>query len=250
MMLTKKAKILLIVLAFVTIAWLASLFRKSANYSGPETRGPSKEFIVSRFIDLYLAIKSPTKWMGITTQQTPTDLWAVQEIIYEVKPDFIVETGTLKGGSALYFASLLQIVKPAGRIITVDIEDQTAEARDNPLFQKYITFLKGSSVDDEIVSEIHKIVNGGRTIVFLDSDHHAYHVLKEMRAYADLVSVGSYMIVNDTFFHEHEAPRGYRLGPLEAIQKFMKFNKSFDADKSRARFMLSFYPDGYLKRVS
>src|SRR6266576_6535356 len=138
------------------------------------------------------------QWLGIPTQQNPNDAWIIQEIIAEVKPDYIVEAGTFKGGSAVMWATILHEINPNGRVITIDIEDKSAEARKLDLAQKMITFMIGSSTDPTIVSGITERVKGRKTVVVLDSDHHRDHVLKEMENYSPLVNVGSYLIVQDS----------------------------------------------------
>jgi cephalosporin hydroxylase len=205
-----------------------------------------------RFHDhVYAVHQNRTKWLGIETLQNPNDAWIQQEIIYEVKPDFIVETGTYQGGSAILWAMLLEQSNPAGKVITVDIVDHCQRARRRPIWQERIVFLKGSSTDPQIVDAIKQQVENGRVLVILDSDHSKRHVLQEMKMYAPLVAKGSYLIVQDTFydyppaFHPQEGP-----GPWGAVQEFLGSNRDFQIDASRGRLLLTFNPSGYLKRVN
>lgn len=253
MRLPKRTLVLLLIFVLSIVALVID--RASVHPArGQKGIGPeySQREITHRFVNLYWGQNNAhqkTKWMGIKIQQTPTDMWSLQEIIFEIKPDFIVEAGTYRGGSALYFATLLHAINPGGRIITVDIEDLAERARQHPLFQRYVVPLIGSSIDDAVLSEVRRLVSGKRVLVFLDSDHHADHVYKEMSAYAEFVSVGSYMIVNDTMFREHPMSDDFGPGPLDAVEKFLGSRNDFKNDRHRSRFLLSFYPDGYLQRV-
>ena len=119
------------------------------------------------------------RWMGISTIQNPNDVWITQEILFEVKPDFIVEAGAYKGGSAAMWAMILREVNPAGRVITIDIEDLVSEARKLPIFKERVDFLLGSSTSPEIVGEVRRRVAGHSVVVILDSDHRKNHVLQE-----------------------------------------------------------------------
>ena len=192
---------------------------------------------------------SSTRWLGIPALQNPNDAWIHQEIIVNVKPDFIVEAGTLNGGSAALWATVLQQVNPNGRVITIDIEDKAADAKKLPIVKQYVDFLIGSSTDPNIVAEVKKRVKGGRVLVILDSDHRKDHVLAEMKAYAPIVSVGSYLIVQDTNINGHPVHPSFGPGPMEAVQEFMAWNQQFKPDSNAERLMLTMHPKGYLKRI-
>ena len=182
--------------------------------------------------------------------KNPLDLWMMQQIIYEIQPEFIVETGTFMGGSALYFAHTLNgMGLENSRVITVDISDLTSTAAKHPLW-KYVTFLKGSSTDPAIVAQIAQRVKGHKTLVTLDSDHSMQHVLNEMRAYSPMVSRGSYLIVEDTNLDGVPIfPEGGP-GPMAAVLQFFKDggNKTFTQDLSREAFIMTFNPGGWLRR--
>ncbi len=207
--------------------------------------------VITHFNNLYLShygVFLKTKWRGINIQQTPTDMWAVQEIMQETMPDFVIETGTLKGGTALYFASILHDLCETGKVITVDIIKQTDGVEKFPLFKDYVIPLIGDSVSDEIIGNIEKLVQGKRALVFLDSNHSTPHVLKEMKLYSRFVPLGGYLIVNDTRLSNSPAT-DYTQGPLAAVEEFLKSNRDFILDRGREKFLLTFYPKGYLKRV-
>jgi cephalosporin hydroxylase len=193
------------------------------------------------------------KWFGVPTVQNPLDVWVTQEIMYEVEPDFVVEAGTLEGGSAALWAMLLEHINPEGRVITIDIRDQVTAAKDLPVVQRRVDFLIGSSTDPRIVADVAKRVAGGKVMVILDSLHTEEHVLAELEAYSPLVSVGSYLIVQDTGMMAgvryvrrqfDQYPGGGR-----AIETFLATNDNFEIDESRERWILTFNGNGFLKRV-
>jgi len=209
----------------------------------------SNRQLLDRFAPLWAANTGAyfgSRWMGIQTLQNPMDLWVIQEILYEVQPDVIIEAGTHKGGSALLWALLLDEIKPGGRVITIDIEDEVAEARDHPRWQQ-VDFLLGSSTDPAIVEEVKRRVSGKRTLVILDSLHTRDHVLGELRAYAPLVSSGSYVIVQDTGVWKPIVGRegGWA---SDAVEIFLRENAEFEVDASRERFLLTNCPRGFLRR--
>jgi cephalosporin hydroxylase len=241
----RRTAILLGILFVVSCIFLYERLR------GPKS-GPSlNNQLVNDFIKLYhtSGIHYRTKWLGISTLENPCDMWAIQEIIAETRPDFIVETGTFKGGGAVFYASILQYVNPAAKVITVDIKPQFEDAARLKLFQERVEFIEGSSVSDEVIARIAARIKGGRVMVTLDSDHHMDHVLKELRLYSKFVSPGGYLIVQDTSHNGHPLKTTYGKGPMEALDEFLKGDKDFERDESREKFLLTFHPKGYLKRI-
>ena len=185
-----------------------------------------------------------THWLGVQTLQMPLDMWIFQEIIHEVRPDVLIEAGTFDGGSALYFASMFDLIG-RGRVITVDIK-RRPKLPDHPR----ITYLTGSSVSDEILAQIRGMIQPGeRVMVTLDSDHRKEHVLQELRRYGPLVTQGSYLVVADTNVNGHPVDPDFGPGPMEAVEEFLAENSGFEADPSREKFEFTFNPGGYLKRV-
>jgi cephalosporin hydroxylase len=240
---------LIILLAVLVVA--AGLFLYD-RVLGPRSGGSaSDERLIGDFTRLYhtLGIHYRTKWLGISTLENPCDMWAIQEIIAETRPDFIVETGTYKGGGAIYYASILQFVNPAGKVITVDIKPQFDDAAKLELFRERVEFIEGSSVSDEVIRKVSERVRGARVLVTLDSDHHMSHVLNELRLYSRLVSPGCYLIVQDTSHNGYPLRTAYGKGPMEALEQFLSENRDFEPDASREKFLLTFHPKGYLKRV-
>jgi cephalosporin hydroxylase len=185
-----------------------------------------------------------TRWLGAELQKSPLDLWVMQEILYEIKPDVLVEAGTYLGGSAYYFASVFDLLGN-GRVITIDIEDHPGKPR-----HPRITYLIGSSTAEGIVSQIKAAIRPGeKVLVDLDSDHHKAHVLNELRLYSPLVTPGSYLIVEDTHFNGHPILPKFGPGPGEAVQEFLESHPEFRPDARREKFGMTFNPGGYLRRV-
>lgn len=187
-----------------------------------------------------------TNWLGIRSHQNPCDNWAMQEIISEIKPDFIIETGTFYGGTTLFYATILEKVNENGRVITVDINPRIKEASKFKTFKEKVEVIKGDCVSPEVIDRIAKCVKGHTVLVTLDSMHTKEHVLKELKLYSNFVSLGSYIVVQDTRknFHPEWGP-----GPIAAVEEFLKTNDNFIIDHSREKFILTWYPSGFLKRI-
>jgi len=184
-----------------------------------------------------------TSWMGVGLLKCPLDLWIYQEIMFEMKPDLIIETGTHNGGSALFFSHLFDILGK-GEIITIDVNRPA-----NPPQHPRITYITSSSTDPNTVNRVRERAAGKSSVmVVLDSDHTAPHVLNEMHAYHSLVTPRNYMIVEDTNINGHPALPGWGPGPFEAIQAFMKQNQDFEIDYGCEKLHLTMNPCGYLRK--
>jgi cephalosporin hydroxylase len=185
-----------------------------------------------------------TRWLGVPAHKCPLDLWVYQEMIHELRPDVIVETGTYQGGSALFLASMCD-VEGQGRVISIDIEPQP----DLPKHDR-IEYLIGSSTSEGILEEVRARIGPGDTVmVILDSDHSAEHVSNELAAFAPMVTVGSYLVVEDTNVNGNPILPGWGPGPREAVEEFLKGTDGYEVDESREKFFMTFNPGGYLKRV-
>ncbi len=196
------------------------------------------------FFDNRLSTWQNTYWLGVQIEKCPFDTWAYQEIIYETKPDVLVEAGTGRGGSAYYFASIFDMTK-RGRVLTID----TTAYPDRPQHPR-ITYLLGSSTSDTIFQEVKNSIHPGeRVMVSLDSDHRKAHVLNELKLYSTIVTVGNYLVVEDTDINGHPVLRQYGPGPREAVEEFLKNNNDFIQDGSREKFGVTMFPGGWLKRV-
>lgn len=198
-------------------------------------------------------------WLGRPLIQLPMDAMVLQEIIWTIKPDLIIETGVAHGGSLILSASILELLGEEGEVVGIDIEirKHNREAIENHLLSPRITLIEGSSVDDKIIEQVKKYaVNKKKVVVCLDSDHTHKHVLAELNAYADLVSVGSYCIVFDTFIEDmpddycwRDRSWGKGNNPKTAIQEWIKEHPEFTIDKSlEDRLMITSAPDGFLYR--
>jgi cephalosporin hydroxylase len=185
-----------------------------------------------------------TTWLGVPTWKCPLDLWVYQEMIHDLRPDLIVETGTAYGGSALYMATLCDVLGH-GQIVTVDLPG--GGWPDRPEHPR-ISYLTGSSTDPQIIAQISARA-AGTVMVVLDSDHSAAHVLDELRAYAPIVTPGSYLVVEDTNINGHPVFDSFGPGPMEAVTKFLEESSAFVVDRSREKFLLTFNPSGWLRRV-
>ena len=183
-------------------------------------------------------------WLGHPVWQNILDLWTIQETISDVKPGLLIECGTNRGGSALFFAHLFDLLG-RGQVITVDIK------RLHTLEHPRIKFMIGSSLDANIISyaSSQAAAAEGPVLVILDSDHSAQHVLQEMEAYGPLVTPGSYMLVQDGVIDTLEMFKAGRPGPLVAIREFTKKHPEFEVDAARSeRFLITHHPLGWLRR--
>ena len=202
-------------------------------------------------------------WLGVPIIQGPQDLQALQEIIWAVKPNLIIETGIAYGGSLIFSASMLAILEACGKIekgkvlgIDIEIRPHNKEAiLAHPLSNR-ITMLEGSSIDNEIIPRVNEFAKGEeRVLVCLDSNHTHEHVLAELRAYAPLVSVGSYCIVEDTGIDDlpegltSDRPWGKGNNPKTAVYEFLKENSDFEIDKNiHSKLIFTCAHDGFLRR--
>jgi cephalosporin hydroxylase len=178
-------------------------------------------------------------FLGVAAWQNPLDAWITQEIVSEVRPDLIIETGTYRGGSAALWAFLLEVTNPAGRVVTIDVTDaRDARVQELDVVKRRVEFLRGSSIDPKVVREVARRAEGRKVLAILDSDHGAEHVLGELAAYAPLISVGSYIIVQDV-----------PAGPGLAIERFLQKDDRFKPDPARERFMITNCAGGFLRRV-
>lgn len=215
-------------------------------------------------------------WLGVPIIQIPQDLQAIQEIIWEVKPDLIIETGIAWGGSLIFSASMLAILEACGVIesghvlgIDIDIRPHTKETITAHSLSKKITMFEGSSIDEKIIEKVKIFAkNYKRIMVCLDSNHTHDHVLSELEAYTPCVSVGSYCVVGDTIIEDapkemvSDRPWGKGNNPKTAVWEYMRRLEeegrqasdgsplNFKIDKMiEHKIVITGSPDGFLKRV-
>lgn len=199
-------------------------------------------------------------WLGRPIIQYPQDMIALQEIIWEVKPDLIIETGIAHGGSLIFSASMLQLIGEDGHVLGIDIdirEHNRAEIERHPL-SKRISMIQGSSIDQDTIKKVFEFANGKKKIiVILDSNHTHEHVLAELKAYSSLVTKDSYLIVFDTAvedlpedFDWSGRPWGKGNNPKTAVWEFLRQHDEFIIDSAiQNKLLITVAPDGYLKRV-
>jgi len=202
------------------------------------------------------------KWGGLPILKVPQDIIALQEIIWEVKPNLIIETGVGPGGSIIFFASMLELLERCGEIengkvigIEIGLYPETRETIFNHSLSKKITIIDGSSTDKEVIEKVKELAKGKRVLVCLDSNHTHDHVLKELLLYTPMVSVGSYMVVDDTGIEELPdymfSNRSWGKGnnPGTALIEFLKENSNFEIDHTQSKLIITGSPNGYLKRI-
>jgi cephalosporin hydroxylase len=196
-------------------------------------------------------------WMGRPIIQLPQDMMAMQEIIWQVKPDLVIECGIAHGGSIIYYASLLEL-QGHGEVLGIDrdIRPHNREAiESHPMFKR-ISMIEGSSVDLAVVEQVRALAAGKKVILVLDSNHTHEHVLEELRLYAPLVSVDSYCVVMDTVVEDMPAdffpdrPWGPGDNPKTAVWAYLEENRDFEIDQQmQNKLLITVAPDGYLRRV-
>jgi len=214
------------------------------------------------------------EWLGRPIIQYPQDIVGMQELIWEVKPDLIIETGIAHGGSLIFSASmlallevceasekgqLLDLAKPKRHVLGVDIDirKHNRQAIEQHPLSSRIQMIEGSSVDDSIVAEVARIAsNYSKVLVLLDSNHTHEHVLAELQAYSPLVSSGSYCVVFDSIIEDMpdgtypNRPWGIGDNPKTAVREFLSINDSFEVDFSiENKLLITVAPNGWLRKV-
>lgn len=215
------------------------------------------------------------RWMGRPAIQFPNDAWAMQELIWDVKPDLIIEAGIAHGGSLICYASMLAMLDVADAVesgevmdpsktkrkvlgLDIDIRSHNREAIEQHPMRPWIQMIQGSSIAPDVVTQVREIAKGyKRIMVSLDSNHTHDHVLAELQAYAPLVSQGSYCVVFDTIVEDmpselsSDRPWGPGNNPKTAVWEYLETHKEFEIDKSiQHKLLITVAPDGYLKRVA
>lgn len=197
-------------------------------------------------------------WMGRPIIQYPQDMIVMQEIIWHLKPDLIIETGIAHGGSVIFYASILKMIG-RGEVLGIDIDirkHNRVEIEKHPMFKR-INMIEGSSTSPEIIEHVKIYVEGKETVmVLLDSNHTHGHVLKELKLYSPFVTKGSYLVVFDTIIEDmpdelfNDRPWGKGNNPKTALHEFLKAHDEFVIDNDISnKLLITVAPDGYLKRV-
>lgn len=198
-------------------------------------------------------------WMGRPIIQLPQDIMAMQEIIWKVKPDLIIETGIAHGGSLIFYASILELIGGEGQVLGIDVDirqHNRVEIEKHTMFKR-ITMIEGSSIDSKIVKQVYDFAQDkSRVLLVLDSNHTHDHVLQELELYSPLVTKDSYLVVFDTLIEDMpedffpDRPWGRGNNPKTAVWEFLNTNKRFEIDKDiEAKLLITVAPDGYLKCI-
>ena len=214
-------------------------------------------------------------WLGRPIIQYPEDMVAIQELIWKVKPTLVIETGIAHGGSLMLSASMLAMLdyceaveagtsldprKTRRRVVGIDIDIRShnrSAIEAHPL-SGLISMVEGSSVNQNVIDEVHQLAAGHETVmVFMDSNHTHEHVLAELNAYAQLVTKGSYCVVFDTFVEDMppkyfpDRPWDKGDSPKTAVHEYLKSHTEFEVDKTiDSKLLISVAPDGYLLRIT
>ena len=207
-------------------------------------------------------------WLGIPIIKYPSDIITIQEIIFEVKPDLIIETGVAHGGSLAFYASIQKIYNQKAKTIGIEIDFRKHNKKNCEKIYKQldIKVIEGSSISNESINKLKKYIKGKKKImVILDSDHSNTHVFKELNIYSKIVSKGSYLVCTDTIVDF--MPKGFFLtdwqkkraphrnfdkgtGPFVAVKQFLKINKNYKIDtKFHAKSTITENPHGFLKKI-
>lgn len=206
-----------------------------------------EEHIIREFHKLYYpSLIHEAFWLGASALKCPLDCWVYQEIIFKTRPEIIIEAGVRYGGSTLYLASILDLIDH-GLILGIDIDLSEVDQR----LKKHprVILIEGSSVAPEILQKVRKVSLGKTTMVILDSDHNASHVLNELNSYQDIVTSGCYMICEDTNLNGNPvfSPVPYNPGPHEAVEEFLKTHSDkWEIDRACEKFMMTCNPGGFL----
>jgi cephalosporin hydroxylase len=232
------------------------------NERNEEFKASSRGFLLDSIKNKYSYNFS---WLGRPVIQYPQDIVAMQEIIWQVQPDLIIETGIAHGGSIIFYASMLELNAVCGgpkeaRVLGIDIEIRSHNRKaieEHPMFCR-ISMIEGSSIGSDVIELVmQKARNKERVLVCLDSNHTHQHVLSELEAYAPLTTIGSYCVVFDTVIEELPAdcfpdrPWGPGDNPKTAVREYLKTHPEFEIDKKiEQKLLVTVAPGGYLRRVS
>jgi len=197
-------------------------------------------------------------WLGMPIIQFPQDIIAVQELIWRIRPEVVIETGIARGGSLVLYASILELIGGSGKVIGIDndIRKHNRIAIEQHPLSSRIELIEGSSTDSDVIHSVSKKAAGRKTMVLLDSNHTHDHVLEELKLYSPLVTKDSYLVVFDTVIEDlpselfSDRPWGKGNNPKTAVQEFLKTEDSFEIDKEiENKLLITVAPDGYLKCV-
>ena len=199
------------------------------------------------------------KWMGLPIIKFPNDIVVMQELIWKIKPDLIIETGVAHGGSLIFLASMMQCYNPNGKVIGIDIKikNKNKNAIKKHILSPRIKLIEGSSISTKVIKLLkEKKKKFNKTLVILDSMHSHDHVLRELQIYSNFINKGSYIIVQDSFVeyfpknHFKDRPWNKGNNPMTAIKCFLKENNKFQIDRDiEKKICITENPSGYIFKV-
>ncbi len=209
----------------------------------PTPLGRSLNMPLRDWIEYYQAsvVTKQVQYRGVPTWKNVFDLWVIQEIIHETQPEIVIEIGCKFGGTTLWLSDAMKTVA-SGSVISVDVNRPRID------FPENVQFIEGDSIASGTVEQVASLRGGQRTMVLADGNHAADHVFQELVLYGPMVAPGCYFVVEDGIVDVMDWPQ-YQPGPLVAVQRFLGENSSFVADERREKFILTYAPGGFLKRV-
>jgi cephalosporin hydroxylase len=195
------------------------------------------------WIDYYQSniVTKQVHYRGVPTWKNVFDLWVIQEIIHETQPEIVIEIGCKFGGTTLWLSDVMRTVA-SGSVISVDLKRPRMD------FPENVQFIEGDSIASGTVAQVQRLCGSHRTMLLADGNHSADHVFQELVLYGPMVAPGCYFIVEDGIVDVMDWPQ-YQPGPLVAVQRFLSENSSFVTDQRREKFILTYAPGGFLKRV-
>lgn len=231
-------------------AWLARV------NSGKVMEQVAKDFPTAKIVELrklFFALPAAQKagFQGIPVDRNPLDLWNMQQAAYEIRPNFVIDTRTREGGAALYWAHILHTMNPGlSKVLTVDSRNAATEAAKHFLWSQYVEFLEGDLTAPALLDRLAARVKGGTVLAVVDAGQDTATVLNAIRAYAPLVTRGSYLVVEHTGIDSDPAGRLEGAGPAEAVRRFLAEggDREFTVDSTRDMFLLTSSPGGWLRK--
>jgi cephalosporin hydroxylase len=209
----------------------------------PTPLGRSLDMSLREWIEYYQGdvVTKQVHYRGVPTWKNVFDLWVIQEIIHDTQPEIVVEIGCKFGGTTLWLSDMMKTVA-SGSVISVDLNRPRID------FPENVQFIEGDSIAPRTVAHVASLRGGQRTMLLADGNHAADHVFQELVRYGPMVAPGCYFVVEDGIVDVMDWPQ-YQPGPLVAVQRFLGQNSSFVMDERREKFVLTYAPGGFLKRV-